>query len=292
MVYFLFILNALLMIVLPLVLATVIARRRNQDWGLFGWGALAFVLSQVLHIPFNFLLGVLGIIPAGLADPNVSTPILLQGALVLGLSAGLFEEPARYLAYRFPARRARTSGGGLMLGAGHGGIESILLVGLPLLLNVLVLISLREGLLPGLMAQLPEEQLPLLEAQMEAMFSTPPHLILLGALERVFALTAHLAMSLLVLQCFTRGRIYWLFLSIGFHTLFNAVAVFIATRYGAVAAEGALFLLALVAAGIIWWLGRPESAPPAPDTPAEPLPAVSLKPPEITAEKLDDTRYH
>lgn len=291
MVYFLFILNALLMIVMPLALATFIARRRRQDWGLFGWGALAFVLSQVFHIPFNGLLGALGVIPAGLSDPNVSTPILLQGALVLGLSAGLFEEPARYLAYHFPARRARTSGNGLMLGAGHGGIESIIL-GFIVLVNALVLISLHENLLPGVLASIPEEQIPLLEAQMAAVFDTPPHLILLGALERIFALTAHLAMSLLVLQCFTRGRIYWLFLSIGFHTLLNAVAVFVSTRYGAMAAEVALFLLALVALGIIWWLGRPEPEPPTSDTPSEPLPAVTLKPPKVTAEKLDETRFH
>ena len=47
-------------------------------------------------------------------------------AVFLGLSAGVFEETARYLTYRFWAKDARSWSRGLMLGAGHGGSEAIL----------------------------------------------------------------------------------------------------------------------------------------------------------------------
>ena len=54
MILVLLALNFLLMILLPLLLGRWIARRRGASWGLFGVGALAFVLSQVAHLPFNW----------------------------------------------------------------------------------------------------------------------------------------------------------------------------------------------------------------------------------------------
>jgi uncharacterized membrane protein YhfC len=69
---------------------------------------------------------------------------LLIIAGFLGLSAGFFEESARYVVYRWWARDARTWSQGLMLGAGHGGIESILL-GFLLAINVAALAGVRAG---------------------------------------------------------------------------------------------------------------------------------------------------
>ncbi|MEI2709429.1 MAG: YhfC family glutamic-type intramembrane protease [Chitinophagaceae bacterium] len=66
----------------------------------------------------------------------------------------------------------------------------------------------------------------------------PAGTLLLGAVERVFAIAAHLAMSLLVLQVFLRRNIAWLFASIGFHTLLNMVAVIAASRLNPVRRRG------------------------------------------------------
>ena len=47
------VLNSLLMIGLGLGLGILLARRFGLSWGLYGVGALTFIGSQVLHIPFN-----------------------------------------------------------------------------------------------------------------------------------------------------------------------------------------------------------------------------------------------
>jgi uncharacterized membrane protein YhfC len=44
------------------------------------------------------------------------------------LTAGVFEETARYIAYRFLLKEHNMENG-LIYGVGHGGIESIMLVG-------------------------------------------------------------------------------------------------------------------------------------------------------------------
>lgn len=106
--------NFLFMIILPIMLARKIAVRYRVSWGLFGIGAVAFILSQVGHLPFNWLI----LQRSGWFDGSS----LLVLSIFLGLSAGIFEGVARYLTFRFWAREARSWGQGLMVGMGHGGV--------------------------------------------------------------------------------------------------------------------------------------------------------------------------
>jgi uncharacterized membrane protein YhfC len=265
--------NYLLMMALPLALATLIQRRRRPGWGLFGIGAVAFVAAQILHIPFNYLVLGSGLLPQ---DTAVVANLLLL-SIFLGLSAGLFEEVARYLAYRFWARSARAWSQGLMLGAGHGGIEAILL-GLLAGVNFAVLLVAQRG---GLAAILPPEALAEATAYYALIFEMPRYLLLFGALERLFALALHLAASLLVMQVFVRGQWRWLFFAIGWHALLNAVAVFVNAQWGAVAAEVALGLLSLGSLAIIFGLRPPAMAP-------EPEPLPAPPPPRPQPARLDD----
>ncbi len=121
MLYVLYALNALLMIGLPIVLAIWLAHKLHAPWLLFGVGALTFVGSQIIHIPLNALLDRL----VHFQSTQPALKILLN-ALVLGLTAGLCEEGARYIGYRWLAKKARHFRDALMLGAGHGGTEAII----------------------------------------------------------------------------------------------------------------------------------------------------------------------
>lgn len=287
MYYALYSLNVLLMFALPLALATVIARRRPVGWALFGIGAATFVGSQLFHLPFNWLVDSAGYLP----NPEASRRNLLVVAVFAGLSAGFFEEAARYLAYRFWARDARSWGGGLMLGAGHGGIEAIL-VGVVATVNVGFLFGFRHGYFTGI---IPEEALPLVQEQVTALFSAPLYQTLLGAVERLFALCVHLSLSLLVMQVFTRGGVFWLLLAIGWHALLDAVAVYGVQAWGIVATEGVIGLLALLSVGIIWRLYEP---PPADEEAGtlerddKPLAPVRMDvPADVSEEKLEESRY-
>lgn len=283
MIYFWYALNYLLMIAMPVALAWFINGKRKPGWILFGIGAATFVASQLGHLPFNWL--VLERFELISTDTAVLSSLIIL-SLFLGLSAGLFEEGSRYLAYRYWAKDARTWGKGLMLGAGHGGIESILL-GLTGGLNFAVLAAVRNGALTGLVS---EADMPLVQEQITTLFSYPWHFILLGAAERLFALCAHLAMSLLVLQVFTRGQRRWLLASILWHTLLNALAVFAVSTWNAYVAEAIIGVMALLSLGIVWMLRSPEPEEPELEPLPEPGPA---QPSEVavTAETLERSRY-
>jgi uncharacterized membrane protein YhfC len=283
MIYLVFALNFLLMIVMPIILARFIAARRSVSWSLFGIGAVTFVVSQIGHIPFNWLiLQRWEVVPT---DTAVLSSLIIF-ALFLGLSAGVFEEGARYLTYRFWAKEARTWGKGLMLGAGHGGIEAILL-GLSGIINIGALALIQRGMfLDGI----PPEQMPLVEQQITAVFSTPLPAILLGAVERLFALCAHLAMSLLVMQVFVRGQIRWLLASILWHTLLNATAVIAITTWNAYVTEAIIGVFALLSVAIIFWLRTPEPVEPELEPLPEMKPLQSQKI-EASADQLERSKF-
>lgn len=273
-----------LMIVIPIIVALFIRRRTAAPWRFFFMGAVTFIVSQVFHIPFNFVVQRSGLLPS---DLSVTANLILYGAF-LGLSAGVFEETARYLTYRFWAKDARSWSRGLMLGAGHGGSEAILVGALAAINFVALLVTVNNE---TAMSALPAEQRQLVTGALAQIMDAPAGTLLLGAVERVFAIAAHLAMSLLVLQVFLRRNIAWLFASIGFHTLLNMVAVIAAARIGPYATEGIIGLFALLALFIIFRLRTPEPEP-APEPESLPPPAdaaaLDLRP---TDEALDRSRY-
>lgn len=283
--YLLYTLSALIMIVSPLVLGYVLARKLGVGWRLYGIGAATFFLSQVFHIPFNWLI----IEQLGLIPTDVSVPAnLIIAAIFLGLSAGVFEEVARYLAYRYWARDARSWGQGLMLGAGHGSIEAIL-VGLLFTINFVVVVAFTRGLIT-LPPDVPAEATAALEQQADILFSQPWYLALAGGVERLFALTLHLSLSLLLLQVFTRRQLWWLFLAIGWHALANALAVYLLETYGALAAEGVLAVIAIISIAFMFAFKRPEPAEPEQLPLPEPAKARPVDIP-LTKEQLEKSRY-
>lgn len=283
MAYFFLALNSLLMVAIPIVIAIFIHRKTGAGWRLFFIGAATFIFSQVLHLPFNWLIGQTSILPV---DLTLWTNLVII-AVFYGLSAGVFEECSRYIAYRFWAKDARSWSRGLMLGAGHGGIEAILL-GLILLINNFTLLMVVNN--PNLMNSIPADQHALILSAADQMRQLSWYETLLGAVERLFAVTAHLALSVIVLQVFLRRSIRWLFLAIGFHTFLNAVALIVAQRWGNYASEGALALITLLSLFIIFRLRSPEPVDPEP----EPLPDPPAAPPAlpITDEMLERSRYN
>ena len=271
------------MIVIPMLLGWFIHRQRQARWGLFFIGMAGFVLSQIFHIPFNWLISQLDILPT---DTSIVFNLLVV-AVFLGLSAGVFEEVTRYLIYRFWAKDARTWGRGLMAGAGWGGVEAMIL-GVILLINAIALGAMSQGLWREL---IPVEQQSLLDQQIQAMVTMPWYDGMLGSLERVFAMCLHLSLSLMVMQVFTRGKLWWLWLAIGWHALVDATAVFVQIYWAnAYLTEAIVALFALVSLGIILWLRTPEPVEPElePLPPPDPVNPADIK---ATSESLDRSKY-
>ncbi len=84
-------------------------------------GVLAFVVSQILiRIPIlNYVNGT----STNFQMFSVMQPVLF--VLLLSLSAGIFEEIARFIAMRYFMKQ-RDWQSGFLFGAGHGGIEAVL----------------------------------------------------------------------------------------------------------------------------------------------------------------------
>jgi len=271
-------LNAILMIALPIALGIFLERKFHLGWGLWWIGAATFVFSQVGHIPFNIGLTALfkrGALPT---PPEAWLPVF--NATILGLSAGLWEELARFATYRWWAKGARSWSSGVMLGAGHGGFEAILF-GLMVLISFVNMMAIRNTDLASIV---PLDQLAVTQQAVAGFWSAPWYTVLMGALERAFTLPVQISFSLLVLQSFIRRQPFWLFLAIGWHALVDGAAVFTMGIWGAYVAEavvGASCLLSLV---IIFALRQPEPMVE-PEQP-EPGPIYHLPRP-INFEKLE-----
>ena len=278
------ILNGLLMIALPIGLGIFLARRAGQRRRLFLIGGALFIGSQLLHLPFNLVVLNPILERLGIAEGVLGVG-LLTWALLLGLSAGLFEEIARWLGLRYWLKDARSWNSALLYGAGWGGAEAILL-GVAVLFFLVQALLYRAGQLPSI---IPPEQLQLVEAQFEAYWETPLFLNLLGAAERGFASALHVSLRVMVMRAFTHNNRRWLLAAIVWHTMVNAVAVVAITQVGAVATEAIVAVMAAISLGIIYRLKQHDPLPTvAPVTaPAEFDPFPS----EVTEEKLEDSRY-
>src|ERR687892_302963 len=104
------------MMLLPILLWVYFTRRFALSWRLVLAGALTFIAAQVLHVPLVAALG-----------SFFQNSSLVVNAIILGLLAGIFEETARYILFRYILKNARTWKEGILVGLGHGGVEALLL---------------------------------------------------------------------------------------------------------------------------------------------------------------------
>ncbi len=246
-----YILNSLLMILFPILLGIFLARKFGLSWRLFIFGGLAFILSQLFHLPLN---AILTRVTPGLG-PDGS--IWLQ-AIIFGFTAAITEELARYSILRNQLKDARSWKSALMYGAGHGGFEAMFL-GLLAGLTVVNMIALKNN--PAMLAKVPPEQLDLAKQQIAAFWSAPWHMALTGAVERISTLIIQISLAVIVMQVFLRRNKSWLWAAIGWHWLVDAVAVVSASRFSIPLTELIIGVLALTSLMIISYFRPIEEEP-------------------------------
>jgi ABC-2 type transport system ATP-binding protein len=260
-------LQVFLMLALPVALVAVLRRRWGVRWSLVGVGAATFVASQVVHFPL--LNAVDALVKRGVLPAPPAAWTLAVNAAVLGLLAGLCEESARWLALRFWARRARSWRDAVVLGAGHGGTESVLLGGLAALTLFRVVVASRTDLAA---AGLPPDQVAAAQAQIAAVLGAPPWIPFVAVAERVMTIfVVHLTCSALVMLGAVRGRLWPVAAAVAWHAFVDGAAVWVMGRFGAFAAEVELAVLIPAAALLLWTVARrlPRETPPADDEEAQ-----------------------
>lgn len=279
----------LLVLVAVFGLGVFLRRKFNLGWRLFWIGGALFIISQILHIPFNIFLQ--GLFDRGFLPMPPDEYQLIFSAILVGLSAGFFEEITRYVGLRWWAKDARSWSKGLLFGAGWGGMEAIIFFVVIMLLNYIVLLALRPV---DLSTILPPEQVLPLQQGLDLFWGVSWYDSLLGALERLLVLPIQIALTIMVLQVFLRGQSRWLWLAIAWHALLDAVCVMSVRQWGAYATEGILAIFTLLSIGIIFLLRNEDldeeedDLMPTGDWEPEP---VTLPPIEENEDTIEGTRY-
>ena len=224
----------------PIVACLWWHRRSGAPLAAFGAGALVFLVSQViLRLPWQIPLG---------RWVQVHQRWLIPFLLFSSLTAGVFEETGRWVGYRYLLRKERSLRIGVMFGLGHGALEAML-AGLPLASLLVAWVMASHGLLPSG---------PALEGVRLQTAALNAGKVLLAALERASAMTAHVGLSLIVLQVWMRGGMRWLALAVALHFAVNAVAALLVLTLRLSPLIGELVLVAM-ALGVLtlgWRLAR------------------------------------
>jgi ABC-2 type transport system permease protein len=252
MLTLLFGLSVFLMIIVPVILAAGLRRISSAAWLLFGIGGLTFVLSQAVHLPLNEWLAGIGWLPGAVS----ASPPVWRTALIAGLTAGLCEELTRTAGFAV-LRKIRPAWTRLedavMLGLGHGGVESMIFGGVLTAATVCSLLPLIGADLQNL--GLAPDQLAALSAQIEALTAQPWNAVF-PLVERIIAISAHTVFSLMVWKAFTGGgfRRNWLYIPLA--VLYHAGVDFGAVYGASLIADKPLLMelcfVGMLLPGYVW----------------------------------------
>ncbi len=248
----------------PIALAVYLCVRRKASFLAVAVGALVFLVVQLLvRIPLLQQLGKLD------WYQSLASNTLLF-VLFLSLTAGLFEETGRYVAFRFLLKDRLETKNALAYGAGHGGFEAIALVGLTYINNLVISLAINNGTFDTLIAPSLGGSGEMVKSQF---LGLAPSVFVLGGVERFLTILVHIGMTLLVYYSvrYRRPVFYWLALLV--HTALNFGAVMIAQLPGGMWPAEAFVL---VFAGLSVWLilrspqveSRLAPEPAAPEVPA------------------------
>lgn len=237
------VISLLISIFLPIALVIYFYKKEKISLKVVLIGALTFIVFQMItRLP---LLSVLAQLPWYMAMAEN----LFLLAFFLSFTAGLFEEVGRYLTMKLLMYRHLSWKDGVAFGIGHGGIESIILVGLSYINTLVISLSINSGLFDSTLA--PQMGPEAAAAIKEQLISLAPSVFLAAGIERIFTIIVHIAFSLLVLYAVKTKRFIYVIYAILLHTLVNLPAVLIMGRgYNILFAELYVFVAAII--GLIY----------------------------------------
>ena len=255
-----FVFNMALGLLFPIVLMLVVKRKYQLGVKPFFLGCLtmflfALVLEQIVHAV------VLGS-PAGSVIQNNFWLMALYG----GLMAGLFEETGRFVTMKFLLKKEQGNDhNAIMYGIGHGGIEMAFILVIGMVNQLLYAVMINTGQTEALLAPLDASSKEVLQQAFESLVNTPPYMLLLSPVERLAAITAQIAFSVLVWIAVTRaGKKFWYVLAILLHLLLDAVAVILnGLGISTWLIEGVIWIMALSFAFVavkVWRANRMEES--------------------------------
>ncbi len=236
--------SAIISIGLPVVLLILVKKRLGAKAGAAGIGALTFVLfalvlEQILHVVMLRSAG-------DILNRNVWIY-----AVYGGLAAAVFEETGRFVAMKFWMKKTLSKENSLMYGVGHGGIESMLIVGFTCIGNLITAVMINSGQIEAMMATVEDGTGKELALQAySALWTTPGYQFYLAGVERISAIALQIGLSYLVYRAVRYGEKKFFTAALGIHFLVDAVTILLSNYMNVVVLE--IVLLVLVAALLVW----------------------------------------
>ncbi|HBT94708.1 MAG TPA: hypothetical protein DEB24_00660, partial [Coriobacteriia bacterium] len=231
------------LIVLSLLLPAVV-------WFVVWRRTKARIVNLLIGAAVFFVCFVIALATSTLASLFITSPVILT--LVLSLRAGIVEEFGRFIAFKFFLKKSENTGDAVMYGVGHGGIEVYLVFTLAMLSQLLVFLMANEGAFEAVYATAPEQMTVITEG-LRALTESSPWAAGVGLVERVIAMTVHIACSVIVFCAARQRKWLYLVLAIALHAGINSLAApYAAGTVSIELTEAFLAAGALVAAFIAW----------------------------------------
>ena len=205
--------SIILSILLPVGAVIWLAVRKKLSVKSVLWGALLFVVFAVGLEQYSLHPTVLSAFPTLTLRPYLF-------ALYGGLAAGIFEETARLIGFKWLIRVKPDESPytGVSYGLGHGGIEAILLGGAASVYHLILALMINGNAIPA--GQ---------EALARQLTGLQPYIFLLPGVERAFAVVIQISLSMIVLKAVTDRKYRYYALAIALHAAIDFPAVLFQT---------------------------------------------------------------
>ncbi|OLA12030.1 MAG: hypothetical protein BHW16_07335 [Coprococcus sp. CAG:131-related_45_246] len=231
------VISLLLSVGLPIFLCIFIYKKTKAWVPAFFIGCgifvgFAMILEQICH---TIVLTVTG---------SVIRDNIWLYAIYGGLAAALFEECGRWIAMTFCLKKHLTRENALMYGAGHGGIEAFLILGMSSMSNLLTAAMINGGLMEKTMTALEPAQQEVTYHQLSVLWTTPAYQFYLAPVERISAIALQIA-------AVKTGRKLQLAAAFGLHFAVDFLTVICASMIPTWALElGLLVVVAVICAAV------------------------------------------
>lgn len=169
----------------------------------------AMVLERLLHV---------------LVIPLVMNNVVLY-VIYGAVAAGLFEETARFLSFRFFLKKNRSAENAVSYGLGHGGCEMILLLGLQAVIALAMIATVSPDVVSELSSESDFYAYSRVISQLTAYSQVTYGNLAISVLERIAAMTLQVSLSVLVMEAvMVKGRIWLYPAAIVIHALIDVPA--------------------------------------------------------------------
>jgi len=138
--------------------------------------------------------------------------------------AGIFEETARFVSFNILKRKYSGISTGLVYGVGHGGIESILIAGLPMMISVIASIIINTGNIEIITNSFQGDTSTAINGWINSLSASVPYMFLISGSERLMAICIQLSLSIIVFYSVYRKKIYLYPFAILLHAIFDIPA--------------------------------------------------------------------